>query len=373
VCERGYFVSDPLKNLRGFDTTPQTQRRAITADEVHRLLDVCPTYRRVLWETALLSGLRANELRHLSVDHLDVERGGLRLDASWTKNRRDDFLPLPHSFVHRLHTFAATGEAIRKYQQAYFGEEIPSRVPASPLLYVPRDPARELDKDLKAATIPKYTREGKVDLHALRLAYINFVIESGASAKEAQTLARHATPAMTMNVYGRTRNERLVQTVERVGEMISAEEKRAGSVPERSDSIAGHEGYAQVFQEGETGKEFMPKGGFEPPRPVRHHPLKMACLPCSTTSAQTLPNTTRSCSRLSIKRLAAVLGYCQWLSQPPSRGKASALFLPFCRLWLLSRLHRRWGSLCRWSGLCHRSLAGNRRAFTGMRGHIGQP
>jgi hypothetical protein len=23
----------------------------------------------------------------------------------------------------------------------------------------------------------------------------------------------------------------------------------------------------------------MPKGGFEPPRLVRHHPLKMACLP----------------------------------------------------------------------------------------------
>jgi len=32
---------------------------------------------------------------------------------------------------------------------------------------------------LKTAAIPKYTREGKVDFHALRLAYINFVLESG--------------------------------------------------------------------------------------------------------------------------------------------------------------------------------------------------
>jgi len=62
------------------------------------------------------------------------------------------------------------------------------------------------------------------------------VIESGASVKETQALARHATPAMTMNVYGRTRNERLVQTVERVGEMVSVEEKRAGSVPEPADT-----------------------------------------------------------------------------------------------------------------------------------------
>jgi len=140
------------------------------------------------------------------------------------------------------------------------------RVPTHPLLYIPRDPARELDKALKAAAIPKYTREGKVDFHALRLAYINFVLESGASVKEAQALARHATPAMTMNVYGRTRNERLVQTVERVGKMVSMEEKRAGSVPEPADTTAGDEGYTQVFQEVETGIRTMPKGGFEPPR-----------------------------------------------------------------------------------------------------------
>src|SRR5262249_4353471 len=145
--------------------------------------------------------------------------------------------------------------------------------------YVPRDPARELDKALKAAAIPKYTCEGKVDFHALRLAYIKFVLESGASVKEAQALARHATPAMTMNVYARTRNERLVQTVEGVGEMVSVEEKRAGSVPEPSDTNVEDEGYAQVVQEVQAGIQTVPKGGFEPPRLVRHHPLKMACLP----------------------------------------------------------------------------------------------
>ena len=90
---------------------------------------------------------------------------------------------------------------------------------------------------------------------------------------------------MTMNVYGRTRNERLVQTVERVGEMVSVEEKHARSVPEPADTTTGDEGYTQVFQEVTTGVRTMPKGGFEPPRPVRHHPLKMACLPSSTTSA----------------------------------------------------------------------------------------
>ena len=34
----------------------------------------------------------------------------------------------------------------------------------------------------------------------------------------------------------------------------------------------------------------MPKGGFEPPRPIGHYPLKIACLPDSTTSANLLKN-----------------------------------------------------------------------------------
>ena len=57
----------------------------MTPDEIARLLDVCPAYRRLLYETAFLTGLRVNELRHLTIDHLDDVRGGSRLDADWTK------------------------------------------------------------------------------------------------------------------------------------------------------------------------------------------------------------------------------------------------------------------------------------------------
>ena len=75
--------------------------RAMTLEEIHRLLAVCPSDRRLLWETAIMSGLRANELRHLSVDHLDVEHGGLHLEARWTKNRKGEYLPLPQTLVER--------------------------------------------------------------------------------------------------------------------------------------------------------------------------------------------------------------------------------------------------------------------------------
>jgi hypothetical protein len=91
--QRGYLADDPLKALAAFDTTPQIKRRAITPAEIRQLLTVCNESRHLLYETAILSGLRANELRHLSVDHLDEE--GLHLEAVWTKNHEAGFQPLP--------------------------------------------------------------------------------------------------------------------------------------------------------------------------------------------------------------------------------------------------------------------------------------
>ncbi len=77
-----------------------------------------------------------------------------------------------------------------------------------------------MDLDLNRAEIHKITSEGKIDFHACRTAYITFVIESGASVKEVQELARHSTPNLTMNTYARTRNDRLAQIAEKVGEQV---------------------------------------------------------------------------------------------------------------------------------------------------------
>jgi integrase/recombinase XerD len=216
--QRGYLAFDPLRSLKTFDTTPRTQRRAMTAEEITSLLRTCAAHRRLLLETAFLSGLRANELRNLTTDHLDRDQFGLRLDAAWTKNRKPGFQPLSASLVERLAAFAHSGEPCRLYERFYGRKTVKELPPAQPLLYVPSHPARELDKDLLAAGIPKSTPAGKLDFHACRVAYINLVIESGVNIKEAQTLARHATPQLTMNVYGRVREERLAQAVEKMAQ-----------------------------------------------------------------------------------------------------------------------------------------------------------
>ncbi len=203
--DRGYLDANPLAKLRAFDTTPQTRRRAMTDAEIHALLESCPPERRLLYKTALCSGLRVNELRQLKVMDLDGDQGGLHLRAEWTKNRQSGFQPLHPTLMCDL------TESIR-------GAE-----PTAPLLHMRSHPVRDLDSDLAAASISKWTAEGKLDFHALRTAYISRVVESGASVKEAQTLARHSTAELTLNTYARARSERLAQVAEEAGEPIVGE------------------------------------------------------------------------------------------------------------------------------------------------------
>jgi integrase len=201
-----------------------------------------------LYKVALLSRLCGNELRQLSPDHLDLAECGLHLEARWTKSRKQQFLPLPRVLVERLRD--NTAAALARYHLTYKGV-IPPIIPAAPLLYVPRDLAPTLDKDLQAAGIPKYTKAGKLDFHALRVTYIHLVIASGVNPKEAQMLARHATAELMIGLYGSATDQRLAQAIDQIAQHVICM------------ASAGENQTQGVKKSGETG---MPKGGFEPPR-----------------------------------------------------------------------------------------------------------
>ena len=233
--DRGYLADDPLRRIAGFNTAPTFQRRALTPDEIGRLLKTCRPRYRMLYETALCSGLRAGELKALRVQHLDLMRGGLYLDGAWTKNRKAGFQPLPAALVREL-ADASTGKA-----------------PDAALLDVPHHTARAVDIDLATAGIGKWTPEGMVDFHALRTAYVSLVLQEGATVKEAQSLARHSTPGLTMNTYGRTRADRLTALAEDVGRIVLAECATGAERPE-----------AEVATARATGTYGVEAAGIEP-------------------------------------------------------------------------------------------------------------
>ena len=220
--DRGYLPKDPLTRLRKFDTAPQVSRRPLTPPEIVRILALAPADRALLYEVALFTGLRVGELAHLRGWHLDIDRGGLKLEAEWTKNRRPGFQPLPRYLVQKL----------------------AGAVDSDPLLKVPTHAARTFDEDLRAAAIEKNSPDGVLVFHSWRATYGTLLDALGASAKETQELMRHSTPVITMQRYVQAQLDRRQQLVERMAEMFIS----APVVPGMPDAGRQEEGFVPIFK-----------------------------------------------------------------------------------------------------------------------------
>ncbi|MBL7223639.1 MAG: hypothetical protein ISS72_07290 [Candidatus Brocadiae bacterium] len=161
--------------------------------------------------------------------------------GEWTKNRKEGFQPLPLALIRRLQSFASVGAAAKLYSKFRTRTDERMAIPEHPLLYVPPHTARAMYKDIKAAGIKRSSPEGKLDFHSLRVAYITFVCEVGATVKEAQEMARHSTAHLTLNTYARARGSRLAELVEKVAETAIPRGKRA---------LCVHDGETEAQREG---------------------------------------------------------------------------------------------------------------------------
>ena len=200
--DRGYLEDDPIKRMHKFDTAPKSIKRALTLEEAQRLLAVANPEARLLYQVAMTTGLRRGELMKLKVFDLNSDTKGLNIRREISKNRLPSMQPLPQSLYKALKE-SAQGKPLD-----------------APLLSVPTHTTPLLERDLAKAGIPKWTPEGGLTFHSLRVSYITFLDQAGGTAKEMQTLARHCTPALTMGTYAKARPRRLCELVETVSARI---------------------------------------------------------------------------------------------------------------------------------------------------------
>ena len=179
-------------------TDRRHDRRALTVDELRRLLDAAHEgpelygmtgpERAMLYRLAVETGLRAGELRSLtraSFD-LDDDAPSVKVAAAYSKRRREDTLPLRPELAEALRAFMAT------------------LAPAVPAFKVPQsyDTADMLRADLEEAGITYRDGAGQVvDFHSLRHTFISNLAAGGVHPKTAQALARHSTITLTMDRY----------------------------------------------------------------------------------------------------------------------------------------------------------------------------
>jgi len=162
--------------------------------------------RALVYKTLVLTGLRKGELAALTVGHLEL--GGpvafAVLDAADEKAGRGAEIPLRADLVRDLSEWlAAKLEAVRNDARRRVGASVPLRLPPeSPLFNVPAGLGRMLDRDLKAAGIPKRDDRGRtVDVHALRHTFGTHLSRGGVAPRTAQAAMRHGSLDLTMNTY----------------------------------------------------------------------------------------------------------------------------------------------------------------------------
>lgn len=215
---------DPLAGLRVTERRaidPAHPRRALTSDEIARLLDAAERRpllelkivrtgpnkgkplgkvkpeaeaqanhkgreRRLVYLLAVWTGLRRSEIRQLTWGdlHLDSMPCRLQLRARTTKSKRADLLPIHPQLA----------DALRDWRPitAGPGDYVVSTVPNMMCLRA----------DLKLAGIEDLDAAGRyVDFHSLRLSLSTMLATHKVSPRVAQALMRHSDPRLTANTY----------------------------------------------------------------------------------------------------------------------------------------------------------------------------
>ena len=268
LVESGRLVANPFDRLcktAGVDESDdkRRQRRALTADELRRLLTVArlrpvaehgratvrvvddarPAKSRATWlkapltadsvveaagrgrgrlrpdvaerldrlgrERALLyavlvtTGLRRKELASITVGDvlLNEERPVIRLRAADAKNGEAALLPLRPDVAAALREWIdERTEAICRQRVGVAGAVRPAD--DMPLFDVPDKLVRILDRDIAAAGIPKRDDRGRtVDVHALRGTFGTHLARAGTDPVTLKTLMRHAKIETTLAFY----------------------------------------------------------------------------------------------------------------------------------------------------------------------------
>ena len=221
------LLDSPLRGLSAMNVKVDRRhdRRALSADEFDRLLSaalqgkrvegISGSERRMLYLFASSTGLRRAELSSLTLRSLDLdaEYPSVIVEAAYSKNGRDDKLPLHPMVVEEL--------------RDWLGQQ--KRTPSQPLFHLKsaggelRDTANMMRRDLAAARqswiaetndpdevqrrnesdFLRYKNSAGLfaDFHANRHTFISNLARAGVHPKMAQTLARHSTINLTMNTY----------------------------------------------------------------------------------------------------------------------------------------------------------------------------
>lgn len=202
AVEREMITDNPIKRVKNGKQTRTKPRRALTTDEVQKLLDTSPEIYRRVWQTFLCTGLRRGELVELRWSDVDLDARTIRVRAETVKTRKGRKMPIPQELAAMLADMKA--ERDPDAGDPVFVNEA-GRPWRCNLL-------KRLKRCIKAAKI----NPTGVDLHSMRYTYGTLLYHSGVDIKTLQVLLGHSTIRVTMDIYVREDANVKTKAVERL-------------------------------------------------------------------------------------------------------------------------------------------------------------
>jgi len=221
IKERRAMSPSPLEHLSCVtQTEKRRQRRALTIDEQIRLLEATQNgethhnltgfERYLVYKLALQTGLRANEIRHLTKTSFDFDERTVTVEAGYTKNKKLAELDLKRDTALELQSYLA------------------AKLPEAKAFAMPDQPSKMIQPDLEAAGIEYKTDEGQADFHSLRHSFITNLARAGVHPSDAQALARHSSITLTMNLYTHTQRDSLRKIIDAQPDLNIRQNRKIG-------------------------------------------------------------------------------------------------------------------------------------------------
>lgn len=269
LTETGKIPTDPLISVKppAANTRRKLERRMLLPEEfqwLRRTAEAGPdrygipgNERALLYVTAIQTGLRSGELRTLTRGSmfLDDAQPHIRCKAGNTKNRKP------------------ACQYIKSPLASQLKEHLSDRMPTAPVFHMPptRRVADMLHQDLAAARaawlaeaiadpneyIKREQRDfllienhdgERLDFHSLRHTCGAWAAMGGAHPKEVQTLMRHSSIVMSMDVYGHLFPGQESQTIHCLPDMDLDEPPNLRATGTCDTRPAEHQQYPQQWQ-----------------------------------------------------------------------------------------------------------------------------
>ena len=260
MTKQGYMVENPIKGIKklkvGSDL--KVKRRALSELEItwvlqinsrsnthHGLDSEC---RALVYELALTTGLRYNEIKTLERMDFDLTHGTVTVQGKNSKNGHTSTLLLKEVAWSKLKVYLSSRPAL-PHAQAFMGMQSGAG-------------AKMLKTDLAFAGVDYENEYGKADFHSLRHTFCAMLAKSGVQPQVAQRLMRHSSIDLTMNFYTHILIKDKASAISQLPDFIVSESVKNGT-DDATLEVTQKEGYKKGCIRGKNRAELAKIGDFE--------------------------------------------------------------------------------------------------------------